>query len=215
MTDGRHYRIDFVTFSWILGFGRAHRTYSRIHDENRVEISDISYMWRDPRIADGRRSGLQSFYYIMNNLIRSTINPKDGVASDITGYVRNVLADLLDGDKFNVPRFIWVELSLAMGDGRRGLPYAPYLMFMIERVTGLRFSKDGIHTIYKIEKTKPAAAGATQRTRSSYTHEDIPEDSHSRSKRSGSWKKKIGSWMKAIFGKCSYAAERTYDTQRE
>jgi hypothetical protein len=88
-----------------------------------------------------------------------------------------------------------------MHDGRRGLPYAPYLMFMIERVTGLRFPKDGIHTVYKIEKTKPVAA-ATQRAGSSYTHEDIPEGSHSRSRRSGSWKK-IGSWMKAIFGKCS------------
>jgi hypothetical protein len=34
-------------------------------------------------------------------------------------------------------------------------------MFMIERVTGLRFPKDEIHTIYKIEKTKSAAAAAT------------------------------------------------------
>jgi hypothetical protein len=92
----------------------------------------------------------------MNNLIRSTINPKDGAASDIKGYVRNVLARLPDGDKFNVPYFIRVELSLAMDDGRRRLPYAPYLMFMIERVTGLRFPKDGIHTVYKIEKTMPA-----------------------------------------------------------
>jgi hypothetical protein len=58
MTDGHHYHIDFVTFSWILGFGRVHRTYSCIHDENRVEISDNSCMWRDPHIADGRRSGL-------------------------------------------------------------------------------------------------------------------------------------------------------------
>jgi hypothetical protein len=173
MTNGRHYHIDFVTFSWILGFRRAHRTYSHIHDENRAEISDISYIWRDPRIADGRRSGLQSFYYVMNNLIRSTINPKDGATSDIKGYARNVLARLPDGDKFNVPHFIWVELSLAMDDRRRGLPYAPYLMFMIERVTGLRFPKDGIHTVYKIEKTKPAVAASTQRARRSYTHEDI------------------------------------------
>jgi hypothetical protein len=102
-----------------------------------------------------------------------------------------------------------------MDDGWRGLPYAPYLMFMIKRVTGLIFPKDGIHTVYKIEKTKPTAAAATQRAGSSYTHEDIPEGSHSWSRGSGSWKKKIRSWMKAIFGKCSYAAERVYDTQRE
>jgi hypothetical protein len=98
-----------------------------------------------------------------------------------------------------------------MKDGRRGLPYAPYLMFMIEIVIGLRFPKDGMHTVYKIEKTHPATA--IQGTGSTYAHEDIPESSHSRSQRSRKWKKKIESWMKAIFGKCSYAAERAYETQ--
>jgi hypothetical protein len=52
-------------------------------------------------------------------------------------------------------------------------------MFMIERVTGSRFPKDGMHTVYKIEKTHPATA--TQRAGSTYAHEDIPEYSHSRS----------------------------------
>jgi hypothetical protein len=100
-----------------------------------------------------------------------------------------------------------------MEDGRRGLPYAPYLMFMIERVTSLRFSKDGMHTVYKIEKTHPAAA--TQRAGSTYAHMDIPESSRSMSQRSSKWKNKIGSWMKAIFGKCTYVAERAYETQLE
>jgi hypothetical protein len=116
-------------------------------------------MWRDIMIADGKRSGLHSFYYILNNLIRYTINPKDGAVSDINGYVRNVLGRFApSGDRFNVPRFLWTELRLAVEDGRRGLPYAPYLMFMIERVTGFYFPKDGMHTVYKIEKTHPAAA---------------------------------------------------------
>ena len=92
MTDGRHYRGDFVTFSRILGFGEEHRGYTYIHDEPRAEIRDISYMWRDRRIADGKRSGLHSFYYI---LIRNTVNPKDGAASDINGYVRMCWVDFL------------------------------------------------------------------------------------------------------------------------
>ena len=99
-------------------------------------------------------SGLQSYYYILNNLIRHTINPKVGVASDLNGYVRNVPARFAPrGDRFIVPHFMWRELRIAMDDGRKGLPYAPYLMFMIERVTGYKFDKDGLHTIYKIEKT--------------------------------------------------------------
>ena len=111
-------------------------------------------MWRDRGIADGKRSGLHIFYYILNNLIRNTINPKDGAASDINGYVRNVLARFAPGgDRFNVPRFMWTKLRFAVEDGRRVLPYAPYLMLMIERVTGFYFPKDGMHTVYKIEKT--------------------------------------------------------------
>jgi hypothetical protein len=159
MIDGRHYRVDYTTFSQILGFGEEHRTYSHIHDEPRAEIRDIKYMWRDSRATDGKRSGLHSYYYILNNLIRNTINPKDGAASNINGYVRNVLARFAPGgDKFNVPQFIWHELRLAMEDGRRGLPYVSYLMFMIERVIGLQFLKDEMHTVYKIEKTHLAIA---------------------------------------------------------
>jgi hypothetical protein len=169
-------------------------------------------MWEDPDKANGRRTGLKSFYYIMNNLIRSTLNPKDN-ATDLNGYITNVLSRFPDGERFNVPRFMWVELGFAMDDGRRDLPYAPYLMFMIERVTGLRYPKGGFHQAYKIKKTRGGVA-PTHRAGSSFAHEDLPKGSHSRS-RSVSWRKKIGSWMKAIFRTCSYAAERAYDTQRE
>jgi len=170
-------------------------------------------MWRDSRAADGKRSGLHSYYYILNNLIRNTINPKDGAASDINGYVRNVLARFaLGGDKFNIPQFIWHELRLVMEDGRKGLPYAPYLMFLIERITGISFLKDGMHTVYKIEKTQPAVA--SQAAGGSHAHEDIPKSSRSRSRKDNKMKK-FGKWLKAIFGKCTYVAERAYETQLE
>ena len=111
-------------------------------------------MWID-RSADGKVSGLKSYYYILNNLIRHIINLKDGAALDLNGYVRNVFTRFAPrGDRFNVPRFMWRELRNAMEDGRKGMPYAPYLMFMIERVTGYKLDKNGLHTIYKIEKTQ-------------------------------------------------------------
>ena len=81
-------------------------------------------MWIDRRSVDGKVSGLKTYYYMLN---------KDGAASDLNGYVRNVLARFaLGGDMFNVPCFMWRELRNAMEDGRKGIPYAPYLMFMIE-----------------------------------------------------------------------------------
>ena len=139
-------------------------------------------MWIDRRGVDGKVSGLKRYYYILNNLIRHTINPKDGAASDLNGYVRNVLARFTPrGDRFNVPRFMCHELRNATEDGRKGMPYAPYLIFMIEWITGYRFDKDGLHTVYKIEKTQ--ASGASKAVRCSPSVEDVPESSHSRSRK--------------------------------
>ena len=108
MTEGQHYRVDFTTFSRILSFDEEHCGFSYIHDERRAKVREIAFMYLDGRDADGKVKGLKSFYYILNNLIRHTINPKDRAASDLNGYVRNVLARFaLGGDKFNVPRFMW------------------------------------------------------------------------------------------------------------
>ena len=97
-----------------------------------------------------------------------------------------------------------------MEDGRKGMPYAPYLMFMIERVTGYKFDKDGLHTIYKIEKTQ--ASGASKAVRCSPSVEDVPESSRSRSCK-GKKMEKFGKWIKAIFTTCTYAARTTYEDQ--
>ena len=103
MMEGRHYHVDFITFYRILGFDEEHRGFSYIHDEQRAEVREIAFMYLNSRSADGKVRGLKSYYYILNNLIRHTINPKDGVASDLNGYVRNVLARFAPGgDKFNV-----------------------------------------------------------------------------------------------------------------
>ena len=126
MTEGRHHRVDFVTFSRIFGFDEEHHGFSYIHDEQRAEVREIAFMYLDSRSIDGKVKGLKSFYYILNNLIRHTINLKDGATSDLNGYVRNVLARFAPrGDRFNVPRFMWHELRNAMEDGRKGIPYAP------------------------------------------------------------------------------------------
>ena len=85
-------------------------------------------------------------------------------------------------------------------------------MVLIERVIGISFPKDGMHIVYKIEKTQPVAA--SQATGGSHSHEDIPEASRSRSRKDNKMKK-FGKWLKAIFSKCTYAAERAYETQLE
>ena len=99
-----------------------------------------------------------------------------------------------------------------MDDGRKGLPHAPYLIFMIKRVTGYKFDKDGLHTVYKIEKTQ--ASGASKAVRRSPSVEDIPESSRSRSRKSKKMEK-FGKWIKAIFTTCTYAARTAYQDRLE
>ena len=92
------------------------------------------------------------------------------------------------------------------------MPYAPYLMFMIQRVIGYKFDKDGLHTVYKIEKTQ--ASGASKAVRRSPSVEGIPESSRSRSLK-GKKMEKFGKWIKAIFTTCTYAVRTAYEYRLE
>ena len=77
---------------------------------------------------------MKSFYYATNNLFRETINPKCGDSTSLRKYAKNLLARMaLGSDAFSVSRFIWAELSDSL-DARNDLPYAPYIMYIIERV---------------------------------------------------------------------------------
>ena len=116
------------------------------------------------------------------------------------------------GDWFNVPRFMWRELKNAMEDGRKGIPYVSYLMFMIEMVSGYRFEKDGLHTVYKIEKTR--GAGASRAVSRSPSIMDVPESSRSRPRKEKKMEK-FGKWIKAIFTTCTYAARTAYQDRLE
>ena len=83
---------------------------------------------------------------------------------------------------------------------------------MIERVTGYRFEKDGLHTIYKIDKTR--GAGASRAVRRSPSVEDVPESSRSRPRKEKKMEK-FGRWIKAIFTTCTYAARTAYQDRLE
>jgi len=104
-------------------------------------------MYRDPDIADGKTVGLKPYFYILNTMIRATLTPKAGDATTLQSISRNVLDRFADGVGlgFSVTHLIWTELQIAANDAKRSLPYAPYLMYMIEQVSGKRFFKEVQH----------------------------------------------------------------------
>jgi hypothetical protein len=120
-----------------------------------MKPEDIVFAYERLDLADGKTVGLKSFYYAMNNFFREIINPKGGDSTSLRKYATNLLARIAPGsDAFSISRFIWVELSDFMDDARNDLPYAPYIMYIVERVSGIEFKKDVEHRPYKLTQWK-------------------------------------------------------------
>lgn len=43
MIEGRHYRLDYVTFARLLGFGAGEKSLSEIHDERNLIDHEIAF----------------------------------------------------------------------------------------------------------------------------------------------------------------------------
>ena len=64
-----------------------------------------------------------------------------------------------DFEKFSISRYIWNKIHDATEDPVKHLPYAPYIMHVIEQVSGIRFPYDTQQKLLKISnKTSIIAA---------------------------------------------------------
>jgi hypothetical protein len=154
MTKGVHYKIDYTTFARLFGFSKDDRDAEIIHFEPHMNHSKIASAYEFDELADGSTTALKSVYYVLNNMFREAIYPKGG--SDSTSFRRfapNLIARLLPGAKpFSVSKFIWFNLVEVTESGKCNLPYAPYIMYMIEMVSGISFKKDVEHASYQVKQ---------------------------------------------------------------
>src|SRR6266542_2124827 len=125
---------------------------------------------------------------------------------------------------------MWEELIESKNDSRKGFPYAPYIMYVIEKVSGITFRKDGEHQVLRIMRTSPPGASRTPSPSSSSSppmispprHSHGPSHyrapSHSRGpshiSSSGSGRhKSLGRRVwEALFGMCKKQATDVYQT---
>jgi hypothetical protein len=136
-----------MTFSRLLGLGSKNEENTPIHNENKYKPRDLPYMFPSRDLAiEGKADQLNPYYYYLNQFFRNTIDPKQGDAMAWRYYAPNLLNRMaLDEEGFCIFDFMWNELKEAMNDPMKYLPYAPYLMYMIERVTNLRYPKYVVH----------------------------------------------------------------------
>jgi hypothetical protein len=103
-------------------------------------------------LAGRKKVGLKPIYYAFNNLLREAVNPKgDSNANFLKKYIVNLLKMMMpDSKPFSVRKYIWFGLITTLKDGRNNFPYAPYMMYVIEMVSGLSFPKDYVHKSYQL-----------------------------------------------------------------
>jgi hypothetical protein len=87
-------------------------------------------------------------------MFREIIYPKGGSDStSLRRFAPNLIARLLPGAQpFSVSRFIWFNLVEVTESGKCNLAYAPYIMYMIEMVSGVSFKKDVEHASYQVKQ---------------------------------------------------------------
>src|SRR6266540_1794594 len=204
-TNGIHFAVDIVTFACLLGLGSKDLQRDKIHNEQQLSVIGMKNIYRNPSKADGGTKGLESFFYILNNLFHATLTPKGGDATQIHAFARNLLMRFAkDGRPFNVTNFMWEELIEAENDSRKGFPYAPYIMYVIEKVSGITFRKDVEHSVLKITRTSPPGASRSQR----------PSHVSSSGNRSGR-PKSLGRWVwETLFGMCKKQATDVYEMRK-
>ena len=154
-TLGIHYCVDYKTFSRLLALGSKDEEKGSIHVEKKIKNHLLAPLYARGELPDGNSKGLKPLYWYLNHLFRHTIYPKKGDMTNLYGMSRNVLMRMLTGGRqFSVGLFIWEELIDAMKDARKNLPYAPYIMYVIEKVTKITFPKDFAHEPYRPKKPK-------------------------------------------------------------
>jgi hypothetical protein len=151
MTKGVHYKVDFTIFARLFGFSKDDREAEVIHFEPHMNHSKIASTYEYDELADGSTTALKLVYYVLNNMFRETIYPKGGSDStSLRRFAPNLIARLLPRAKpFSVSKFIWFNLVEVTESAKCNLPYAPYIMYLIEMVSGISFKKDVEHAHIK------------------------------------------------------------------
>jgi hypothetical protein len=212
-----------MTFSHILGLGSKHEKYDPIHVERKIKPHDATFMFFNPIWArEGKSIHLQPFYNYANFMMRLTIDPKKGDYTALNFYAVNLLNRMApSGRPFNAFDFIWNELRRVMDDSRKHLPYTPYILYMIERVTKITFPKDVVHEPLHLRPHSEVPTGASRHCGPSSSTPRVddpplraPSYGHSSSRRRGSGSM-VMRVFRSIFCMCKTMVKEVNENRRD
>jgi len=138
MLEGQWYSVDYDAFVAFLGFSEEDLQRDMIHTEQVLPPKQLAYMYPlgGERGAVGKVLGLHPNYGYLDRIFRKTTDYKGGDKGNIIDYSRNLLHRMApDAQPFSVFDFIWSEIRSVGERPLKGCGFAPYIMFMIEKVT--------------------------------------------------------------------------------
>ena len=66
--EGKHYKVDFITFSRLLGLNEYDRTSPELTEYEDVALVEYQHMYLDGYLVDGQTIYLKPYYYVLNNI---------------------------------------------------------------------------------------------------------------------------------------------------
>jgi hypothetical protein len=149
MTESQWYEVSYSLFARLFGFEHKEASRPRIHLALKHETRKIKFMYpRSKQGNFGETTNMLPFYTYLNRLFRRTVTPREGDGTKILAYNKNILvvmAPNINGFEFSVFDFIWEEINAISENPLKRCGYAPYLMYMIERVTAQTFFYEKEH----------------------------------------------------------------------
>jgi hypothetical protein len=154
--EGDWYHISYNDFASRFSFGTADAHHPRLHIHNPLDENEMKFMYAPGLEGNaGTINGLYIFYSVLNRLFRKTIYPRDEDPTNISQFIKNLLANIRDGvPSFSVMDFVWEETKGISMNPQKTCGFTPYLIFIIEDVTGRNFLKEGKHIPFRPNPTK-------------------------------------------------------------
>jgi hypothetical protein len=112
----------------------------------KLDARKIKFIYpRSKQGSFGEITDMLPFYAYINRLFRRTLTPREGDKTKILTYNNNIRAAMApnsNGFEFFVFDFIWEEIKAISENPLKSYGYAPFIMHMLERVSGRTFGYD-------------------------------------------------------------------------
>jgi hypothetical protein len=150
----------------------------------------------------GETTDMLPFYAYLNRLFKRTVTPREGDGTKIPAYNENILAAMApnaNGFEFSIFDFIWEEINAISENPLKSCGYAPYLMYMIERVTTWTFFCEKEHHSLQIKNDLRAPV---EESRAAAPHSSPPRAARGRGQPRDKPPSPIWKNFSLLFGMC-------------